>query len=324
MNITLKSLAIIFILISAGVSLNAQIRTFTGLDQQNPHKWNEDDNWDNGNVPSSGDTVLVDSDSVSITTIDPELYSLDLRNGAVVLNQRQLTFSNGDTFAIKLTQSTIRNEGQIYVDDAGDESSDFAVQIGSQSKLINDGLVYMEDSEAGGILVVNGLVVNNGTIHVDVFHTAIHITGSFSDFINRDSMYLHSSAQTALRLESGGLLTNEEFGIVCGIANFSSSLYCINSDLINYGKLNLSSGGRALFLRSNSSFLHHSGTLGLESSSSSGTLPMLVIEADGFVKVFEGAKLEITSDLDSRNYFELEEGGLLDCEGEIEMFDISN
>lgn len=146
----------------------AQVYTFIGLDESQPHKWNEDDNWDRGFVPSSGDTVIIDGDSVSITTIDPELYSLELSNGAVLLNERQITISNIDTFGIKMDSSVLRNQGAIYVEGAGDTSIHHGMIVEGNSYLYNDSLINIQEPIGTGLylrssseLVNTGVIISN-------------------------------------------------------------------------------------------------------------------------------------------------------------------
>ncbi|MBK8505739.1 MAG: hypothetical protein IPL46_28195 [Saprospiraceae bacterium] len=297
-----------------GTLLHAQMTTFTGNHLVNPNKWNEADNWDTGIVPLSGDTVVIDGDSVSITTVSPELYYLELKNGASLLNRKQLTFTNGDTFAIRLTESTLRNEGNIFVDEAGDNyTADRAIEAFNGSMLINDSLIYIENMSAAGIYVIGAKLVNNGIIHVQAQGTAIFCAG---EIFNQDSIFLSSTFLSALSIASSGEFNNAESAIVDGNAQFNTGLYC-QGYISNFGKISQTSKNRALFLRSNSSFLHQSGLVVLVSSNSTGGSSTLTIETSANLDISAGSKLEIRSSA-SYHYIDVETGGTLDCRGVIE------
>ncbi len=297
--------------------LEAQITTFTGGDPTNPNKWNEGNNWDTGIVPLSGDTVSIDGDSVSITTVSPELYSLELKNGASLLNRQQLTFNNADTFGIRLVGSTIRNEGDILVNEAGsDYSSDRAIEIFSGSKLINDSLIHVENLNGAGIYVITSELVNNGTISVSARGIAISDHGQI---FNQDSMYLRSVLLNPLRIASSGEFNNSASGIVHGIVGHNTGLYS-QGDISNFGKISVTSGQRPLFLRSNSSFLHQSGLVALVSTGDSGSISSLTIETNANMDMSTGSNLELSSP-DGHHYIDVETGGIFDCRGVIETME---
>lgn len=297
--------------------LKAQITTFTGDDPTNPNKWNEVNNWDSETIPLSGDTVIIDGDSVSITTVSPELYNLELKNGASLLNRQQLTFSNPDTFGIRLVESTLRNEGEILVNEAGSHyNSDRAIEIFSGSKLINDSLIHVENLSGAGIYVITSELVNNGIIFVSARGIAISDHGQI---FNQDSMNLSSVLLNALRIASSGEFNNSASGIVHGMVGHNTGLYS-QGDISNFGKICVTSGQRPLFLRSNSSFLHQSGIVALVSTGNSASISSLTIEDDAIMDMSAGSNLELSSP-DGHHYIDVETGGIFDCRGVVETME---
>lgn len=301
----------------ANLLLSAQVITFTGLDQNFPNKWNEDDNWSCGCVPPSGAVIAIDGDSVSITTVDVELYNITLTSGAVLLNRRNLYFENSDTFAISVDASKILNEGEIFVGEAGTQIGDVAIDMTAFSMILNDSVINIDNVYIGLRISFTSKLVNRGLMSVGSI--GITLTSSAKGSVeNYDSMHLSTASLNSLRIDPEGVFTNHQNARLSLISNILPCIYLRGSRLSNYGKITANGSGRSMQIRNGATVDLFDGSLILEEVGGINPIVNLSLEAGGALFISPNAELKITPSPQSEP-LRLELGGIFECDGKLEV-----
>lgn len=318
----LVSLTMVFFFTT--IASSAQITIWTGNDQNNPHKWNDSDNWNTGEVPSGGDTVLIDNgDSVSITTVTPELSYIELDNGSVLMNGGLLTLTS-NTYAIRVWDgSALYNEGEIYVDDAGSSGTDPTIHM-LRSSLYNHGLIFIDGVSGYGIRVeVSSKLYNFGIIHIESPNIALN-SGAGSHIENHDSMYLSSEIFNGFRSsDSSSILINTAIGRINVItASRTADAFYLKGHVLNSGKISTNNAGSGIAVNPDGRFDHLAGSILVQEISGFQTQAASIeVEMDGAFLIAQNAEMRVMAVIDN-NPLEVHLGGTFQCQGVLELIRI--
>lgn len=289
--------------------------TFIGEDQNNPHKWHEDDNWSCGCLPSGGDTIIINGDSVSITTVDPEPDHIILRDSAVLLNRRSITLATAHEFSILADSgSIIHNEGIISIEDASPWMFDQAIRMNAFSRLFNDGLVRIEIPQCVGIRMnTSSKLVNNGTIYIETTNQGI-VFGN-ADIQNFDSIFIEGG----IAIQASGSTPTFLNGVSGRMDLKGDICIFIQGSLTNFGKIKTRSNEVHWRVRPGGVVNHLDGLITTENLSFGGFGAAAIdINSGGSFLVSEDAVF-IVEETSQRPLFELELGATLDFQGIVEI-----
>lgn len=196
-----KLILIVMLLFSAGVMAQPMVWTGDG----DGISFNDADNWDTNTKPTASNQLLIENDSVVVRSM-AFAYSLVLDDAELTILS-DLTLSNTDTFAISGSHCAIYNEGSIFISQAGNNSQDKAIEITSNSTLINRGDINIKNAFEGLHLKINSTLINEDLILVDSRGTSLWI-GNSSTAINIDSIIIANISNT-ISTNNGIVLTDE-------------------------------------------------------------------------------------------------------------------
>lgn len=308
-----KLICIAMLLFSAGVVAQPMLWTGDG----DGISFNDTDNWDTDTKPTASNQLLIENDSVVVRSM-ALAYSLELDDAELTILS-DLTLSNTDTFAILGAYCAIYNDGNIFINQSGNNSFDFAIEL-TFSTLFNQGDINIKNSTSGLQISSNSTLVNENLIVIESIGSSLRIASS-SYAVNSDSIIINNVSNAsnngivlsfASEFQNDGvidILIDGPFstGIHCG----STSTHFINNGdievLISEGRaMRVSSSGTCDLLDGDLRFIMDDDAEGVSVTSSS----TLIIDAS--------ARLEIQN-VPNDFWITVEEGSTLTCHGDLIM-----
>ncbi len=310
----MNKLILIMLLFSSGVMAQPMVWTGDG----DGISFNDADNWDTNTKPTASNQLFIEDDSVVIRSV-ALAYSLELDRAKLTILS-DLTISNADTFGISGVLCAIYNEGNIFINEAGNNHQDKAFEITSISTLINRGNIRIKNAFEGLHLKINSTLINEDVIFVDSRGSSLRM-GNGSTAINSDSIII---ANTSTSTNSGIILTSssefENDGLIeimiDGVYSTGISCNYQTTHFKNNGQVEiLVLKGRAIRIISSSTCELLDGDLKIIMEDDAGGIS---VTSSSTLIIAASTRLEVQN-VPEDSWIDVEEGSTLTCHGDLIM-----
>ncbi len=310
-------LAILICLISP--LLPAQTAIWTGLGDG--LSWEDPDNWMPDQVPQTGDSTVIENDSVVLNT-NADLKNLFLDDNAIltILSNGSIKFSGALNYALQVADSKVYNEGTVLVLDVGNNDHQHqAIELRNGAAFRNDGMCQIDQTKGRGITVGSGSTFDNyRTVEIHTEYSyAIHVFSPNSKFTNYNDIGITANGNIGhgISLTSSGEFYNmgiiniQNSGSESGVDIFTGGRFFNHGDLNIYGEMPAIG---FFMIGSGSSIDILDGTVNIQRNNSYGILIF-----GGKMTINSGATVTLSGS--GSRALEVDPGAEFDCQGILDI-----
>lgn len=287
----MAKIIISFILYFVCISMFAQVEWNGG-----EGKWSVATNWSTGVVPTSSDSVIINTEDARVSiengTIKIKALYIGYRSELRIDKYRSLLVANGGGDAVVVEKGKLFVDGTLDIVGAKGEGLMLTSFNGVDMPFLsNTGLIHIVGSTKVGLKATRADILNNGTL--------ISESNGFGGFQQLFGGKVTNNDTIIIRNNLAGLgvgpyteFENNDFVLIDNVGN------CINlsGSIVNNSKIRTANSGRALSIFDNGEF-HNNDLSTFESDQNSTGITQLsetLMENEGLISVISTSFIAIT------------------------------